>query len=142
MKRIIAIDFGTARVGVAMSDELHIAIRTLPTLLYTKPDFWIRLLSIIKSNDVGCVVLGVPYEENEEHPMRLPIENFESKLTQWLNTENIAIPIMHQDEAYSSKNAVTTMMEIGTKKKKRTTKGIVDGFAAAIILRDYIETLS
>lgn len=82
MKRIIAIDFGTARVGVAMSDELHIAIRTLPTLLYTKPDFWIRLLSIIKSNDVGCVVLGVPYEENEEHPMRLPIENFESKLTQ------------------------------------------------------------
>ena len=141
MKRILAIDFGLERVGIAISDELHIAITPHPTLLYNNPNFWQQLINIIKSNNIGSVVIGVPYEENEEHPLCQHIEKFQTILQNFFNDEKINIPIYHQDESFTSIEAMNVMIEIGKKKKQRAKKGNKDKVAAVLILRNFMETI-
>ena len=133
-KRLLAIDFGLARVGIAISDELHISIMPKETLLFQKPDFWERLIKIVKNERIGCIIIGIPYDENEEHNMREPIEAFSSDLASKIN-----IPFFYQDESFSSRQAVDIMLENGKKKKKRSQKGTTDGVAAAIILQSFLE---
>jgi putative Holliday junction resolvase len=140
-KKILAVDFGLARVGVAVTDELHISIAPKETLLYQKPDFWKRLIALLMSERIGGIVVGTPYFDDEEHDMRRPIEGFVAMLKEQLALSNLSIPITFQDESYSSVYAANVMIEIGKKKKKRTTKGIKDGVAAAIILQGYLDSL-
>ncbi|MCL2039367.1 MAG: Holliday junction resolvase RuvX [Bacteroidetes bacterium] len=135
----MGIDFGLKNVGVAVSDELHIAISPEPTLIYTSPNFWAILKKIILEKEVATIVLGVPYDENEEHEMRKHIELFECRLRLLLNTVDSPISIEHQDESYTSKNAVITMLEIGKKKKNRSKKENIDAISAALILKDWLE---
>ncbi len=135
----MGIDFGLKNVGIAVSDELHIAISPEPTLIYTSNSFWSALKKIIIEREVAIIVLGVPYSENEEHQMREHIEHFECKLRLLLDTLDTAILITHQDESYSSKKAVTTMLEIGKKKKKRSKEGNIDAISAALILKEWLE---
>ena len=140
-KRIMGIDFGLKRVGIAVSDKLHIAISLLPTLIYSSPNFWNDLIKILLEKKIGCIVLGVPFEENEEnHPLQKHINDFENKLQIELDKLGLKILIVHQDESYSSRNAVSTMLEIGTKKKKRSKKGSIDAVSAGLILQRWIET--
>jgi putative Holliday junction resolvase len=86
-------------------------------------------------------VIGVPYTENEEHPLRQHIEKFQTTLNNLLDSENISLPIHYQDESFTSIDAVNVMIEIGKKKKQRAKKGNKDGVAAALILRDFMETI-
>ena len=133
-KRLLGIDFGLARVGIAVTDELHISVAPKETLLFQKSDFWEKLIKIIEIERIGGIVIGIPYEENEEHEMRNSIEEFITDLS-----DRIQIPIFYQDESFSSIQAVNLMLEIGTKKKKRTQKGTKDRIAAAIILQNFLE---
>jgi len=133
-KRLLGIDFGLARVGLAITDELHISIMPKETLLFQKSDFWIRLIKIIENERIGAIVIGIPYDENEEHEMRDYIEKFTSDLA-----NKISIPFFFQDESFSSRQAVSIMLENGKKKKNRTQKGATDRVAAAIILQNFLE---
>ena len=133
-KRLLGIDFGLVRVGVAVTDELHISVAPKETLLFQKSDFWEKLIKIIESERIGGIVIGVPYEENEEHDMRSSIEEFISDLS-----SRTDIPIFYQDESFSSIQAVNIMLKIGKKKKKRTQAGIKDRVAAAIILQNFLK---
>jgi putative Holliday junction resolvase len=137
-KRIMGIDFGLERIGIAISDKLHIAISTEPTLHYSNPNFWKDLIKLILEKEIGGIVLGVPYTEKEEHPMKEHIEEFEKKLRLKLDKLDFSIPIEHQDENYTSRNAVNTMLEIGKKKKHRSRKGSIDAVAAGLILREWL----
>ena len=135
----MGIDFGLKRVGIAISDKLHIAIATEPTLIYSDSLFWHRLQKIILEQEIGGIVLGVPYEDYEEHPMREHIEYFENNLRIELDNLNLSsILIAHQDESYTSRNAVTTMLEIGKKKKKRSQRGNIDAISAGLILQEWL----
>ncbi|MDR0927841.1 MAG: Holliday junction resolvase RuvX [Ignavibacteria bacterium] len=136
MGRIAGIDFGLKRVGIALSDELHISVSPQPTLLYEATDFWEKLLAVFADENVEAVVVGTPYLDDEDHPMREPIEQFISDLS-----ERTPLPLHTQDESYSSANAVNVMLEISKKKKKRATKGVTDGIAAALILEDYLYSI-
>ena len=138
-KRIMGIDFGLERVGIAISDKLHIAISTEPTLIYSNHNFWNELIKLILEREVGGIIIGIPYDDNEEHPMRKHIETFESKLQTELEKLNLIVFIAHQDESYSSKEAVTTMLKIGKKKKKRSQKGNIDAVSAGLILQEWLE---
>ena len=60
-KRLLGIDFGKKRIGLAFSDEFHITIRPIETLLYQEPDFWNRFFAIIEKENIGAIVIGVPY---------------------------------------------------------------------------------
>jgi len=135
-KRIAAIDFGLARVGIAITDELHISITPKITLLYQKIDFWEKLMDLFKKEKIGGIVVGIPFEQNNEYSLKEEIDTFVNRLNKKTN-----IPIFFQDESYTSVKAVDTMLEIGKKKKKRTEKGMKDRIAAAIILKDFLDNL-
>jgi len=134
----MSIDFGLERVGIAITDKLHIAISTIPTLIYSSPYFWNDLKKIILEREIGGIVLGIPYDEGEDHPMRKHIETFENRLRLELDMLNLYILIEHQDESYSSQNAVNIMLKIGKKKKKRSQKGNIDAISAGLILQEWL----
>lgn len=133
-KRVLGIDFGLKRVGLAVTDELHISIRPIDTLIYTEPNFWTKFNSIIDAERIGAIVIGVPYRNDDKN----------NKLIQgidvFINTvkEKFDIEIIKFDEYMSSKKASMAMIEIGKKKKNRAEKGSLDKVAAAVILRDYL----
>jgi putative Holliday junction resolvase len=140
-KRLLAVDFGLARVGLAVCDSLHIAITPKTTLLYQNEDFWNNFIDVLRTEDIKGIVVGVPYEPNEEHPMREHIDAFLAKLQTQLNTNNFILPIFLQDESYTSREAVNVMFTSGRKKKYRSTRGNTDKIAAALILRDFLECI-
>jgi len=97
-------------------------------------------MKVIKNNDVGSIVVGVPYDEEEEHPMRKHIEFFIDKLYKNLLANFIDVPIHQHDESFTSIEAANLMVSVGKKKKQRSKKGIKDGVAAGLILKDYMNS--
>ena len=139
-KRLLGIDFGTSRVGLAISDALHISTAPLETLLYKKENFWGDLLAIIDKYNIGGIVVGIPINEQKQGQETETYQKLIENLTNFIDKlhSKISIPIFVQDESFSSKKAVNTMIEIGKKKKYRSNKGSTDKIAAAIILQDFI----
>lgn len=133
MGRILAIDFGEKRTGIAITDELQIIASGLTTV-DTK-----NLLAFLKEytnkESVELFVLGKPTQmdstdsESEKHILR-----FLTSLEK--NFKNI--PIIRVDERFTSKIAFQTMIDSGLKKKQRRNKGIVDEISATIILQSYL----
>jgi len=136
-KRIIGIDYGLKRVGLAVCDELHIAITPLTVLSPDENGFWDNLLKIFYNEKVSAVVVGVPLRlDNEKTEVILKIEEFIGNLK-----EKTSMEILTFDESFSTHRSVETMISIGKKKKKRSKKGSKDLVAAAIILRDFLDEL-
>lgn len=133
-KRILAVDFGLKRVGLAVTDEFHISIRPIDTLLYTENSFWNRFFQIMDAERIGAILIGVPIRNDDKNDKLIrEIDVFISKVK-----EKYSIDIIKYDEFMSSKKASAAMIEIGKKKKNRAEKGSLDKVAAAIILRDYL----
>jgi putative pre-16S rRNA nuclease len=133
-KRIAGIDYGKKRVGVAVADEMHITASPRKTLIVTEDSFWEDLLDMLEFDRIGAIVVGVPYRLDDKNQKWInEIKEFIKDLT-----EKSSLPVYEYDESYSSKRAVSTMIEIGKKKKKRAKKGSTDMIAAAIILRDFM----
>ena len=134
-KRLLGIDFGLKRVGLAVADELAITVTPRLTLDKNSPNFWSNILAFIKSERIGLCVLGLPIRNDEEKSeVYLAIEEFADKLK-----ELSAVEVVFHDESYSSINAASTMISIGKKKKVRSMKGEKDKIAAALILKDFLE---
>ncbi len=137
MGRILAIDYGRKRVGLAVTDELKI-IATALTTVHSK-DVILFLKDYTKKENVDRFVVGDPRQmNNEESESQTYIKPF----IKLLKKEFPAIPIVLVDERFTSKMAKQTIFDAGLKKKARQCKALVDKVSATIILQSHLERIS
>jgi putative Holliday junction resolvase len=136
-KRIAAVDYGKRRIGIAICDILHITV--MPKLLIDtkREDKFKKIVQFIKDEGVNALVVGIPVrDDNKNKEFIDEIKNFIEELK-----EISGLNVYEQDESYSTVEAVNTMINIGYGKKKRREKGNKDKIAAAIILRNFLESI-
>ena len=135
MGRILAIDYGQKRVGLAVTDELQMIANNLDTV-HSK-DVLDYLANYVKNNKVDAFVIGEPKQMNNT-----PSESarFIEPFINLLAKKFPDIRIVRVDERFTSKMAFQTMIDAGLKKKDRRNKGLVDSISATIILQSYLET--
>jgi putative holliday junction resolvase len=133
MPRILAIDFGQKRTGIAITDELQIIASGLTTIASeTAIDF---LKNYFDKENVAKVLIGEPKQMNGEPSQSAPvIEAFVKKFVETFPD----MKIQRVDERFTSKMAFQTMIDSGLKKKQRQNKALIDQIAATIMLQDYL----
>ena len=135
MSRILALDYGRKRTGIAVSAPFQIIARGL-TLVPTHQlmDF---LLNYIKQEQVECIIIGHPKQLNNEDSENMKnIVPFINRLKKILPD----MPVQLVDERFTSVLAHQTMLAGGLKKKDRQNKALVDEISATIILQSYLES--
>ena len=135
MGRILAIDYGKKRTGIAISDVMQIIANGLTTVAtHTLLDF---ILNYIKTENVVEIIIGYPKQMNyEDSESMKDIKAFVRTLEKRLPH----IPIIYVDERFTSILAQRAIIEGGIKKKKRQNKALVDEISATIILQSYLES--
>ncbi len=134
MSRILAIDYGKRRTGIAVTDPLQIICTGLPTV-QTK-ELFPFLKNYLLQEDVEAFVIGESKNlDNSKSQVADAIEQFAKKL-QAIYPD---IPIHWMDERFTSKMAKQSMLMSGMKKKKRQQKEIVDEISATLILQSYLQ---
>lgn len=132
-QRLMAIDYGEKRVGLALSDIMHIISSPKDYLERQEKDFWDKLGNFIESNQVGLIVIGIPTGSTNTKILD-KIEAFKKKLTSITDKD-----IFTYDENFTSKRASEVMINSGMKKTDRQKKENTDMIAASLILRDFME---
>lgn len=133
MARILAIDYGKKRTGLAVTDPLQIIAGGLATV--STSELFDYLKKYIQSEPVERIVIGEPLQPNGE-----PSENLQ-RVKAFVNRWRKAvpeIPIEFYDERFTSVLAHQAMIDGGLKKKARADKALVDEISATIILQDYM----
>ena len=133
MGRILAIDYGTKRTGIAVTDELQLIASGLTTV--ATPTLLPFLKDYFSSEKVQLVLIGEP-KQKDGTPSA--VEEHISKFLKEFTSHFPDIPTERVDERYSSKRAFQTMIDSGLKKKQRQNKALVDEISATIILQDYL----
>ncbi|NKI32909.1 Holliday junction resolvase RuvX [Croceivirga thetidis] len=134
MGRIIGLDFGMRRTGVAVTDELQMIASPLRTI---ETENLIQFLKdYIATENVVLLVIGEP-KQMDGSPSES--EKLIEPLIQKLKNEFESIAIERQDERFTSKMAVKAMIAGGMKKKKRQVKGEIDKISATLILQSYLD---
>jgi len=136
MPRILAIDYGLKRTGIAVTDPLQIIASGLTTIESS------QLVPFLKDyfakEEVERIVIGEPKNlDNTDTHATEPVRRIIKKL----NNEFPAIPLITVDERYTSRMAKQAMLDMGMKKKQRQNKATVDQIAATIILQEYLSSL-
>lgn len=134
MGRILSIDYGNKRVGLAVTDPLKIIATRLTTV--SSSDIWVYLADYFSREEVELVLVGYPKQLNNEPSDAIRYINPFLKKFQKVYPE---MPIKQMDERFSSKMAFQTMIDAGVKKKDRQNKATIDGVSATIILQSYLE---
>jgi putative Holliday junction resolvase len=135
--RILGIDFGFKRIGLALSDPLHIFAYAYKTLNNDK-DFWNELKNIIKEKNINKIILGYPSDDKGiKSEVTARVEKFSKELA-----GKFSLEVIFWDERYTSVMAQEKILESVTKKSKRRNKGLLDQNSAAIILQEYLNTLN
>jgi putative Holliday junction resolvase len=133
MGRILAIDFGQKRTGIAVTDELQIIASGLTTV--DTAELLTFLEDYLRKETVEKIIVGQPKQmNNQASESEVHITPFLEKLTKKFPT----IPIEREDERFTSKMAFQTMIDSGLKKKQRRNKGLIDEISATIILQSYL----
>jgi putative Holliday junction resolvase len=134
MGRVLSIDYGRKRVGLAVTDPLKI----IATRLTTVPtnDIWTYLSDYFAREEVELVLVGYPMQLNNEPSEAIRYINPFLKKFQQIYKD---MPVQQMDERFTSKMAFQTMIDAGVKKKDRQNKETIDGFSATIILQSYLE---
>lgn len=133
MARILGIDYGIKRTGIAVTDELQIIASGLTTV--NTEELLAFLKEYILEEDVELFVVGKPKQlDNTESESESLIKPFIIRL----KSEFPEIPIMRIDERFTSKIAFQTMIDGGVGKKKRRNKAKVDEISATLILQSYL----
>ncbi len=137
MGRILAIDYGTRRTGIAVSDPLRIIAGALTTIETRQLEKF--LADYFSKNDVDTIVLGKPVQMNgsPSETMRY-IEPLAARLRRTYPDKDVVL----YDERFTSVLAHRTMIESGMGRMARRDKAVVDRISAAIILQSYMESLS
>ncbi|MBU2904394.1 Holliday junction resolvase RuvX [Arenibacter palladensis] len=133
MGRIVALDYGKVRTGIAVTDELQIIASGLTTV--DTKELLNFLRKYVQEEKVEKFVIGEPKQMNN-----LPSES-EELIKPFLRTlEGVfpKIPVERQDERFTSKMAFQTMIDSGLNKKQRRDKALVDEISATIILQAYL----
>jgi len=134
MGRIVAIDYGQKRTGLAVTDELKIIATGLTTV--RSMDVLNYLTDYLRNNQVECFVVGEPKQMNNTvSESAVFIEPFIHRL----RAAFPAIPVVRMDERFTSLMASRAILEAGMKKKVRQDKALVDTVSATIILQSYME---
>ena len=132
-KRILAVDYGIKRVGIAISDPLNMFAIPLVTI-NNNDKFWENFLKLFSEYKIEEVLLGYPLKESgEKSSSTLMIEEFYEEIK-----TKIQQKIILRDERYTSAIAQERIINTVTSKKKRRDKGLVDKNAAAVILEEYL----
>jgi putative Holliday junction resolvase len=136
MARIICIDYGLKRTGLAVTDPLQIIATALETV-ETK-NIFPYLKNYFSQETVELILVGEPtnWDESDTHASE-PVRQFVKKLQK----DFPAIPVKMVDERYTSKMASQAMVQMGMKKKDRQVKGNIDQVAATIMLQEYLQSL-
>lgn len=133
MARIIALDYGLKRTGIAVTDPLQIIATGLTTV--DTQGLMDYLKTYIGREEVELVLIGLPknLDDSDTHATE-PVRKFIARLRKTFP----AMPVETADERYSSKMASRAMIDMGMKKKDRRNKKLVDEIAATIMLQDYL----
>ena len=137
MPRILCIDYGKKRTGIAVTDPLKIIASALTTI-ETK-DIFPFLKDYFQKEEVELVLIGEPKNWDESDTHATPL------VRQFIQKFKKNFPLMKietVDERYTSKLASQAMVEMGMKKKDRQKKGNIDQIAAAIMLQEYLKDLN
>ena len=134
MGRILSIDYGNKRVGLAVTDPLKIIATRLTTV--STADIWDFLVNYFVSEDVELVLVGYPKQLNNEPSDAIRYINPFLKKFRVIYKD---MPLRLMDERFTSVMAFQTMIDAGVKKKDRQNKSTIDGVSATIILQSYLE---
>jgi putative holliday junction resolvase len=135
MARILSIDYGGKRCGIAATDPLQIIASALTTV--DTKNILSFLDDYVKKEEVESFVVGEPFRADGSHSdIEVEIKKFIDKLKEICPEQSI-----HRiDESFSSAKAREALFQSGLKKKKRREKKLLDSTAATIILQEYLET--
>ena len=137
MGRILAIDYGRKRTGLAVTDELKIIANSLATV--NSNELIDYLKKYISKENVECFVVGDPKRmDNSSSESAIFIEPFIKLLQKTFP----GISIKRFDERFTSKIAFQSMIDAGLKKKDRRNKELIDSISATLILQSYMESLN
>ncbi|WBL26642.1 Holliday junction resolvase RuvX [Zunongwangia sp. HGR-M22] len=133
MARVMALDYGVKRTGIAVTDELQMIASGLTTIATS--ELLKFLEDYFKKEKVETVVVGEPKQkDNSASESEVFITEFLKKFTEKFPS----IKLVRVDERFTSKMAFQTMIDSGLKKKKRQDKALVDEVSATIILQSYL----
>lgn len=136
MARILSIDYGKKRCGLAVTDPLKIIPGGLATV--ATPELMAFLDDYLRREEVELIVVGEPRQPNGQ-----PSENY-ARVKSWagqfckLHPE---VPLQFYDERFTSVLAHKAMLDVGLKKKARQNKALVDEISATIILQDFMNSI-
>ena len=133
MGRILALDYGGKRTGIAITDELQMIASGLTTV--TTSDLMDFLKNYMASEKVALVLVGEPKQKDGTH------SSIEEEIKKFLKKFSNTFPdleVKRVDERYTSKMAFQTMIDSGLKKKQRQNKALIDEISATIILQEYL----
>jgi putative Holliday junction resolvase len=134
MGRILAIDYGLRRTGLAVTDPLRIIATGLTTV--ESRELMNFLQDYLKRESVDQVIVGWPTNWDDTPTDATPlVEKFLVKFAKSFPS----LPVEKVDERFTSKMARTAMLEMGLKKKERRNKALVDEIAATILLQEYLQ---
>jgi putative Holliday junction resolvase len=134
MARILALDYGEKRTGIAVTDELQCiasALTTVPTkglLLFLK--------DYMAKEKVEKILVGEPKRHSGESPA---LEGAIQEFIKRFQKEEVSVPVERIDERFTSKMAFRTLLDAGLKKKQRRDKGLIDKISATLILQSYLD---
>ena len=133
MARILSIDFGTKRTGIAVTDELQLIASGLTTV--DTRNLIPFLERYVNSENVELILVGEPKQKDGS------ASDVEEEIGKFLETLSKVFPklqVKRVDERYTSKIAFQTMIDSGLKKKQRRNKALIDEISATIILQEYL----
>lgn len=135
MARILAIDYGGKRTGLAVTDPLQIIATGLTTIPSQELIAWLK--QYIAKEPVEKIIIGLPvnWDESDTHGTPLVREAIKK-----INKAFPHLPLQTVDERYTSKMARDAMLQMGMKKKDRADKKNVDEIAATIMLQEYMQS--
>lgn len=135
MGKILALDFGLKRTGIAVTDELQLIASPLTTVNSQELDAY--LADYLKKHAIECIVLGHP---TDQLGRSTDITQNVILLKEHLEKIYPALPVHLYDERFTSSMASAALVQSGMKKKKRQQKGNLDMTSAAIILQGYLRS--
>jgi len=135
MARILAIDYGLKRTGIAVTDPLQIIATGLTTI--ESPQLISFLTTYFQKEQVERIIIGEPKNLDDSDTHATPLVQ---KAIEKIRKTFPAIPIEKVDERYTSKMAKQAMIDMGMKKKQRRDKATVDEIAATIMLQEYLQS--
>lgn len=137
MGRLVALDYGKVRTGIAVTDEMQLIASGLTTV--NTPKLLDFLKKYLNTEKVDCIIVGAPKQMNGEVSES---ENLIQIFLEKLAKHFPKVLVERQDERFTSKMAFQTMLSSGIGKKKRQDKALIDQVSATIILQSYLEKKS